>query len=226
MAELWFWVVYWALSLLFFAMILFGPDIFVRLALVFLVQFFTFLVLMRMSNNEMSLNCWCGFWFSLSQILPLLRAQFKMPVYLSMLSVATIARFCISSDYLMPNAAFCILIFFLSTSSPPRSLGSFIWYSLYIFNNYIDRRGIHSPVLRISHYITVPVLLALIFLINPSGYRGAILAWLVSMVVLRSRIWPWNEDFGWLWAVRMAADPRFARPKALSWRFFANLNPY
>jgi len=178
---------------------------------VFSVQAIVFLLLMRSRHNEMSQNCWYGFWFSVLQAGKLLSSQvFDAQAVRFLIFVSTVARLCITSEYQMPVPAFWVFLIILVIYTGGRGNGVIVWYTVIIFNSYLDKDGFHLPGLLISHYITAAILLTTATIQNLRSYPGCwstIIIWFASVGVLHNQMWPWNEDFGWLWLVWALPPP-------------------
>lgn len=227
------WITFWALSglcaLLGLQTVYPAKILQLLIQSAFLVQFFTFLIILRVRNNEVPQNCWYGLWFSLFNI----GIMWGMPIDVNgIVSVAlAVTRLCITTDYQMPSPAFWALIIYLTVVAimvprlqlppmPPTvrifylgNLGGVVKFAILIFNTYIDHQGIlHLPGVQIPHYVTVAVIFAVILVANAIAYNGryipAVLLWFASIAIFYHHMWPWNEDFSWLWVVSVSISHR------------------
>jgi hypothetical protein len=139
------WVAFW-IAFFCFSVAHFRP--------VFWIGFCGFLILMRIKENQMSQNCWVAFWLSLSHIYPDLLFQIEEGLHF-WLWILYICRFCITSAYEMPTAAFWTLIVLLMPASLGSTLGLFVQIAVVIFSSHLESHGIRLPGLSIKYWILV-----------------------------------------------------------------------
>ncbi|KAI0113323.1 heterokaryon incompatibility protein-domain-containing protein [Daldinia grandis] len=188
-----FWVPFWIFFAIFALM---------GFQLVFVIQFYVFLIIMRTTNNQMSEHCWVAFWLSLLFSAVYILSIMETNVFLAAAVILTVVRFFITSDYEMPTLVFWILVVLLGLTCYGATRGFLIQYAIIIFNSHFTNDGLHTPGLTINHYV-IGLLVALIIvaasLIKDPGYIGGVLIWFVSIGVLHNQMWPYNVDFDWRW---------------------------
>ncbi|KAI8965116.1 heterokaryon incompatibility protein-domain-containing protein [Daldinia sp. FL1419] len=187
------WVVFW----IFFA--LFALRGF---QLAFVIQFYVFLILMRTTNNEMSMHCWVAFWLSLVLSAAYILSIMESKVFYVVAGILTAVRFFITSDYEMPAPVFWVLVAVLGLTCRQVTRGFLIEYAVIIFNCHLKSDGLHVPGVLINYYVIgllVAVLVVAANLIQNPGYIGGVLIWFACIGVLHNQMWPYNPEFGWRW---------------------------
>ncbi|KAK5652036.1 hypothetical protein OQA88_10939 [Cercophora sp. LCS_1] len=196
------WITFWILS---------GLCALAGIQPIFFTQFITFLIVMRVRNNDMPPSCWYGLWFSFINSGGMWMTAIETDAGHATMTILLIVRLCLTSDYQMPTPTFWVLYVWMSIlaglssqrdAEKKYSPAAVAQFALFIFNCYIDSQGIHLPGIRISHYVTAAVVLAIIIVANAAAYDGkylpALFMWFVSIGVFRQYMWPWSEEFGWL----------------------------
>ncbi|KAK5997943.1 Cyclic AMP receptor-like A-like protein [Cladobotryum mycophilum] len=188
-----FWAAFW---------ILFVLCVLTGFKLVFRIQFYGYLILMRATNNQMPKHIWVAFWLCFWFIYGDLFFLVQKKDYKTTAILLAVVRFFIRSDYEMPALVFWIIVGICAISFFPPTMGSFVCYGVVLFSTHIERDGIHLPGVLVHHFVItalVAVLVSIANLLSNPGYFGAVLVFFATAGILRNQMWPYNEEFGFLW---------------------------